>query len=1106
MTKSPMMGRKALIAVLCCIAFNRISAKAVKSESGVGLIDNISAESVPQLYRNVPNGVYSYASATPYAAYSFHVPQFVAPNFNQIVPLNQERILAQSTNNYLKDSYGQRFVEAPQAYAAYKAALPQQFVPLQKLPAHLSQPLVAAAPSAQYGQHFFGAPFRLANLQAVSHEQTNPFGISQPLVYAQNVRTQVASPGPKPQAKGQPVVQQQSTRNNNVYADVHSARYSNFWNEPKAQVTQEEPKISASDHNENQQIVQSLPLVHEPKQTTITSFSNGKKTVVNLITKPPVPLLDLTLLEPLTFDNPLVPQVQHFLPKIHSVTYKKLPELKQNNQQKVITIKRKTTKKIKKQKKPKVSKDEIEVNHIPTVIDADEHPELSYEVKSPNYKETYTEKKVSYNKETQSKPVHVSYEKKTEMKPVTYSYGKTTQNEPVHYNYVQTSNDPAQIKQAYLEDNKEKTKHLIYHFTPEELSDENNQQSSDTNPPLESVEIYEENPNERVTEDNNQQQQHHQQQQQHEPQHQQHYGPQHHNQPQQHHPQHHPQHHHQEQHYTEHKRSHDPEQHQHQHQQYQQNLKPQNHQYQQHQKHEAVPHKREHHNHQSQHQYEQHKRNEHHEPQQHQYQQHKQNEHHEPQQHQYQQHKQNEYHEPQQHQYQQHKQNEHHEPQHHQYRQHEKHEPQQNQYQQHKQHEPKQINDNAKHELAEEAYNQSKENFRDEPDPEDREAAYYENPKQNNQHEHRQEAYYETPKNAHVEAREESPELIEHKSPEQDEKQYEAIVPEYEEDITIVPNHPPHAPERSSNIKHKSHPETHSEEVHYDYPKSYYSSQAEPEEKSNRIIVKDDPPQPRQEEYKPNDELIEAMVKKQEENEDDFEQAYKDAAYGFPAYDTPVRNVDTEKEIYNPANYGVPRFHNDFGQDKSQLREYEPAGDDYPSQMRSNYEDTRDKMNADYYTDYAGSGPQSLVDRKKKKEQYYDNYNEHKPQKYYSKEDSDKQQSAKYSVPAYSYPGAPEQKKFAKFTSRITPLDEYNYAKEKPVDSSAFGTGTYSSKTQFLAPHYQYGFEPIRVSRLLDRELAAMASDDSPETVKKMYKENFYIEKSSTSKGGKLAS
>ncbi|CAH2256753.1 jg10974 [Pararge aegeria aegeria] len=1051
------MYTEVLIAVLCCVAFSEISAKAVKAANSVGLIDNVSAESVPQQYRNV----YSYASANPYAAYSFHVPQFVAPNFNQIVPLNQERILAQSTNNYLRDSYGQRLVEAPQAYA-YKAALPQQFVPLQKLPAHLSQPFVAAAPNAQYGQatHFFGTtPFRLANLQAISNHQANPFGAQQPLVYAQNVRTLVAAPASKPQANGQPVAQQQSTSNNNVYANILKAgQYNQFWKEPNPQIIQGDPKISASDHQENQQ---SLPLVHAPKQTTITSFTNGKKTVVNLITKPPVPLLDLTLLEPLTFDNPLVPQVQHFLPKIHSVTYKKLPEL---NQKKVVTIKRKTTKKIKKQKKPKIAQDEIEVNHTPTISDV--KPEISYEINSPNYKETYTEKKLTYNKETQSKPVHVSYEKKTEMKPVTYSYGKHTQKEPVHYNYVHNSNEPAKLKQAYLEDNKEKTKHLIYHFSPEEQSDVQNEENNSESP-IESVEIYEDDPNESDSEEGRLQQQQHEHQQVH--QHQQH-------QQQQQHQQH------------QHQQHHEPQHQQHHEPQHQQHHEPQHQQY-----HENQAQNHHHQHHQPQQQHKQHhldyNKNDgsHHGPQ-----------HEKPQHQQYhpeykQQHDERQHHEP--------LQRQHHEPQ-----QREHHEPQQNQYQQHKKHDQKQkIHDNAKHELAEEAYNQPDQNYREEPEPEHREVAYYENSKENVEPEHRQDAYYENPKNAYVEAQEESPEPIIHKSsPQQEEKQYEAIVPEYEEDITILPTHKPHAPIRGSNNKHRSHPEPQSEEVRYDYPKSYYSSPVS-QEKSNRIIIKDDHPKPPQEIYKPNDELIEAMVKKQEESEDDFEQAYKDAAYGFPAYESSVRNTDKEKEIYNPANYGVARFHNDFDGEKSQLRQYEAEGDEYPTQMRSNYKDTRDKTNENYYTDYADSGPQSLIDRKKQKEQYYDSYNEHKPQKYYAKDDSDNQQSAKFTVgSSFSYPGAP-QKQYAKFTSRITPLDEYNYGKEKPSDSSAFGTGTYS-KTQFLEPHYQYGFEPIRVSRLLDRELAAMASDHSPETIKKMYKENYFIEKSSTSKGEKLTS
>lgn len=1072
------------MAVLCCLGFIGASGKAVQPANSAGVADNVSAESAPPLYRNIPVGV-SYASANPYAAYSFNIPQFVTPKFN-IVPLNQERILAQSTNNYLRDSYGQRFVEAPQGYA-YKAALPQQFVPLQKLPAHLSQPLLAA-PNAQYGQatHFFGAaPFRIANLQAVSPDHANPFG-PQPLVYAQNVRTVVASPANNPQKNAQPA-QQQTSSNNKVYANFHQ-----FWSAPKAQVAQEEPKISASDHKENQQIVQSLPLVHAPQQTTVTSFTNGKKTIVNLVTKPPVPLLDLTLLEPLTFENPVVPQHQHFLPKIHSVTYKKLPELHQNdeknNNQKVITIKKKTTKKIKKTKKPKVIKEEVEVHHTQKPsVNIDDQPEITYEINSPNYKETISEKTLSYNKETHTKPVHVSYEKKTEMKPVSYSYGKKTQKPPVNYNYVVHSNEPAQLKQAYLDENKEKTKHLIYHFSPDEQSEEEEQSKSET--PVETVEVLEENSDESDVEEPLPERQ---KEQDHKPQHKQHQH--------QHHLQQHKQHHnpkHELHHQYEPQKHHNYEKPQHHPHKPQKNQK---YELQSHQPHEPQSHIK--YEPQQHHQYEQQQHHQYipqqykspqqqkYEPQQHHQYEQQQNHQFIPQKQQYEPQSQQKY-EPQQHAH------HHHHPQ-------QKHEPQQHQHQKQRESQQQKL-DNAQHELAEEAYNEPNQNFKEEPEPEHREVAYYDDSKENINPEYRQQAYYQNPKNAYVDSREELPAPNVYKSaPQQQEQRYEAIVPEYEEDITILPAHKPHAPLQAeehnpATNKHSANPEPQSEEV-YEYPQSYYNSAPAPEEKSNRIIVKDDPQPATEEVYQPNEELLEAMVKKQEESEEDFEQAYKNAAYGFPAYDSPVRNVDREKEIYNPANYGVPRYHNDFDEAKSQLRQYEPENDEYPARMRSNYQDTRDKTNDDYYKEYADSGPQSLVDRRKKKDEYYDNYNEHKPQNYYAKDDSDKQQSAKYTVgPTYSYPGGPQQKQYEKFTSRITPLDEYNYAKEKPADNSAFGTGVYTKTTQFLEPHYQYGFEPIRVSRLIDHELATMASDHSPETVKKIYKENFYIEKSSTS-------
>ncbi|XP_046971897.1 uncharacterized protein LOC124538484 [Vanessa cardui] len=922
------MGRKVLLAVLCWLTLSQTSAKAAETAYGVGLIDNISAESGPRLYRNVPVGVY--ASAIPYASYSFHAPTFVAPKNNQMIPVQEESVVVQNSNSFLKDSYGQRYVEAPQT-VAYKATFPQQYVQLQNLPAHLSQPLVATGHNFQYGQatpHFLGqTQIRVPHFQTLTPSAVHQYSASQPILYANNIRS-FSPTSVSPQANGKSVSQQQPSSNKNVYVNSLTAEHFNkLPNEQKFQRIQEN-KISPAASNHNNKQSQShnaqnnkLQYVQAPKETSITTVTNGKKTVVNLITKPTLPLLDLTLLEPLTFKNPLVPQVQHFLPRINQVTYKKLPEInevKKHQMEYVVQntksydsglIKPKSNneapkKKQKTQPSQNDYRDEEEVHPKSSVShdNPNESPEISYHINTPNHKETYTEQKISYNKETESEPVNISYEKQIQKEPVHYSYEQHTEKKPVHYSFVHNSNEPAKNKHVHHENNEDRPKHLIYNFKNEEHNDQR-RPSPDQNRQEESSEDSAE----------------------------------------------------------------------------EEELKPQY-----------------------------------------------------------------------------------------------------------------------------ERDNNRQEYYSDVP------KHYYSNP------EHRGQFYKHNSNEGSSEVQHNAPQRISYNQKQNVEHHFQPIIPEYEEDITILPTHKPHTSDYSDqqNRHHQSKrgnlhvPQN--EQHHYEYSKPHYSTLPVVREKSQRIIIKEGTTS---EVHKPDNELMAEMVKKQEESEEDFEKAYKDAAYGFPAFDAP--SVDVEKDIYNPDSYGESRYHKDYDVEKSPLRQYEADGDEYPKQTRSHYKDARDKTTEEYFLDYAVSRPQSLLDRYKKKEDYYKTYTRQKPNHYFAREDEDNNEKAKFTaLPSYEYYTKPQQKQeFAKYRA-VPRFEEYSYDKEAPRDNTPYDSRPqqqYKIRTQFVEPQYQYGFEPLSLPRLLDSELASMASNDSPkreklELKKKIYKTNHSHLKKISPKGGKTGS
>ncbi|XP_026731695.1 uncharacterized protein LOC113496617, partial [Trichoplusia ni] len=1028
-----------LIAAVCWLTLcQALGVNSAVTNSAV-VKDNKSAASAPRLYRNVPVGVY--ASAAPYASYSFHLPQFIAApkaSASQVAPIKQK---PQNVQTYLMDSYGNKFMESPQL-APYRTAFPQQFVALQsKLPEHLAQPLVAASPNFQFKQSapqvFFGAPFRVPALQSPAPTPLNHFPtFGQHLVYANKVQSLAPNWNLQNHGVGVPSAQQQPSNNKAVFANTQNhEQYGIVKNEQKFQRLrepeliigkpklqnvqepshqpnseskfqriqeipqpahgetkfqrlQESPQVSNSDANyqhekpkvkhekdkfqriqessyesndeanafqHHQESPKVLHVEHSysapkhqgdtsqsdkaqqqgapAKQTTITYVNNinGKQSIVKVKTQP-LPLLDLTLLEPLTFKNPLVPQVQHFLPRINQATYQKLPDSVDtvNNYQKGYVVQKtmsydsgnqdvkpqkkkqkKTTQTNKHAKKSDAPK-KTSVPHHETLDDA---PEIVYEINAPGHKETYKEKAVSYNKETQSEPVHYTYGSKTENDPATYSYSRTTK-EPVREVHYHTNNPgPA---------------HLNYNFKP----DKQHKESEGHSPPHSEPANHEDTSKE--SEDENLQYNH--------------------------------------QHYTGN---------------YNENTKP------------SVKH---------------------YEPV-------------------------------------------------------------------HKEHYHK--------------VNQAKQEESSNADPS---------------------KYYSTPNQP-------SPQFF----------NLEPIIKEYSEDISLLNNAQikvdPDQHVKTPSRQHESSPNREQSytphESHYSSPHNkppqqsapenhYYSSPhsesyaptAHIQEKSKRVIIQEEAPDER---HSLTAQMKEEVVDQEENNEEDFEKAYKNAAIGFPAYSKEALDA-AEKDIFDPESYGVPPDHVEYDIENTPFQQYQEEGDSFPKETRSNYKDARDKMKEDYYTDYSVSKPESLLDRYQNKLGYYKLYKQQKPDYYVPKHshDDDKKQNqkfAKYSVsPSFDFSSSKESKDKSHYSGHYKPqqaLHEFDYSNGSPRDNSAFASRPYQrykSKTNFVEPQFQYGFEPLAIPKLLDSELSAMASNHRPESEKpamrkKVYKENWYIKKTSTSAG-----
>ncbi|CAK1544382.1 unnamed protein product [Leptosia nina] len=912
--------------LLWCVVLAESSVRAVNIATSSSVSDNISAESSSRLYRNVPLGIY--ASSTPYAAHSFQVPNVLVP---KNIPVKEETILVQNTNGYLKDSYGNQYSHTPQALA-YRATFPRQFVQLQNLPAHLSQALVSPRSQFQFAAPHFFPSYNVQSFQGVPRATLSQYTVQQQPGY---VNAPSVSANVLLSSKIQPQAQQQATANKVTYSKTQAGEnYNKLQNDPKFLRLQE--ALQTDNHNNEsphaiQQKVQNnkLPQLKQgAKQTTITTLSNGQKIAVNIVTKPPVPLLDLSLLEPLTFANPLVPQVQHYLPRINEATYHKLPnmdEVKHHHMEFVVENTKsydseEAPKKNQRKNQEKVTQDiEIdsgdEINDTPVVtenIDLNGNPELSYEINLPNYKETYTEQKVNYNKETkddpqtynydtkvESKPIHYSYEKNTqkmpvvvsyehhvEKAPIQYNYEEHTSKEPIHYTYVKTSKEPAL---RVYKDNQNPI-HLVHTINEENKKGLKSHHHVRGN-------------TERNVEDvpkTNQE-----------------------------------------------ARSH--------------------------------PKKKHNGNHVAQHvEFPTHTQNT---------------------------------------------------------------------------------------ELG------------------DRETQkYYPNDQQDakldNHSPHTQVQVHKT------------------KHPSQHEQVYYKIqTPENDDDVPQFREHDEIRVDPNQHIQptRRPPPRTQAEPDTYDHPKVHYTSE---------VVNKG---QPKQENFDdPDDD--------DKNNEENFEKSYKDAAFGFAAYDTP--REDFEKNIYNPATYGTPRYYSEYNIEKTPFQQYEAEGDNFPKFARSNYKDEKDKLQENYYLDYAVSRPTSLRDSFRSKENYYKMFQNNRPEKYYRNVDENKiQQSKSTSAPIYDFYSTEQQKQLISKQNSEPHTYEYDYSKDKPRDPSAHASQPfqrYKSKTHFVEPQFQYGFEPISIPQLLDSELAAMSSNHNPKTEKqgtrkKMYKENLYIKKTSTKGGSRVS-
>lgn len=983
-----------LIAAICWLALSEALQVANKVNSSI-VKDNESAGSAPPLYSRAGNIVGVYASASPYGAYSYNVPTVIRAPLTSGSQVSDS--ISMGTNGYLKslrDSYG-KYLASPQA-VTYKAAFPQQFLPIQALPAHLSQPLVAAAtPNLQYRpfapNYFLGTQYKTPSLYSYSAAPTpltQPGGFAKSLVYAGNIKTLLPissffSRGNNKNPGFAPAQQQQATGSKTFYINAPDVQQKSV---PSAHGGTQ--KLDAQDDKGQIQAA--------PAQTSVTAIVNGKKTIVTLDTNPPIPQLDISLLEPLTFDNPVVPQVQHFLPKINTATYAKLPTYKIQhsskkhkdipvhrinvyNNEEVQTKPKKTSNKKKSPKQNVPAKPQVLVKGNPN------GEEFSYEIDMPNHKETYNEHVVSYNKQTNTKPV-------------TYSYNKQSQSEPENYSYSHSSKEPLKVTHVEYADN-ESPKHLVYTISPEENEEENSaevhqhrpeseESSSESNDDEESLNQHEKT-NKHIEDNIKFSQRHKGYKDDDEP-------------PKQ------------------FIQNESPKQ-------FIQNESPVSPNYQDVPQHHST----------------------HYSPT-------------------------NGYYSGHQH----------------------SNSPRQHKnYHAHHLHLP--ANYHHHHHSNERTSNpiQNIESPRQShgPKAEHREQEYKQQPRQELQQDvtHNVEPtplYYSQPIKVAVQ------------------DAFTPITPEYEEDIMILPTHAPHAPQGT-----QSHPSP------SPYPQPQSSTAPHDLQQSKRIIIKENEETPDVKHMRMEQMMVE-MVKEGENNEEDFEKAYKASAFGFPAYEAMTEeNEDGESDgVTNPDTYGAPRFQTGEYTVDNDFEKYHGEEDPYPK----SYKDATENKKENYYLDFSVNKPNVYGDFYKKKADYYKLFKKHKPERSFFKEhDEDdaklignEDERKVVAASSFIYPVSPIQKpKQNIYNSQYKAphvVFNYDYLKGTPRDNSAYASQPYNNKyrTNFVAPQYQYGFEPITSSLVLDSELAAMASNDSPESEKpgmrkKVYAENWYIKKTRTAAG-----
>lgn len=992
-----------LLAAICWLAFCEALEVERKVNSSI-VKDNESAESAP-LYSRARHIVGVYASGSPYGAYSYIAPTVIKAPLtagSQVAPVSvSDSAPTRSTNGYLKnlrDSYG-KYLATPQA-VAYKAAFPQQFLPIQALPVHLSQPLAAAAaPNQQYKtfapNYFFGTQYKVPSpysYSATPTPLTQLASFSKPLVYAGNVKnflpvTSFFSRGNRYHGFA-PVQQQQATGSKTFYANTPDV-------EQKKQQKSESSVLGSSKKLDDKGQIQAAPA-----QTSVTAIVNGKQTVVTLETNPPIPQLDISLLEPLTFDNPVVPQVQHFLPKINSATYAKLPTYNiqhSSKKHKDVPVHRinvynsghvETPPKKKSHKKK--SRKEIDSVKPQVIIKGNpEEQEFSYQINMPNHKETYNEQVVSYDKQTNTKPV-------------TYSYNKESQSEPENYSYSHSSKDPLKVTHVEYVDN-ESPKQLVYTFSPEE-NEEDNSAEIYLQPP-----VSEESSTASNDDDDSSMQREHTR-------------------------------------YDDKRSEHveDNDQYAQRHKDYKDDYDSpkqfienessvgttEDSTYQDLPQHHSTPQSPSHgyySGHQPLHSTSPRRHKNHHV--------------------------------------------------------HHSHLPAHYHHHHHHHSTERTVKSTENTELPPRQSHSTK--------AEHRGHEYKKRPKQELQrevtHNIADQHYRSQPLSVAVQ------------------DMFEPITPEYEEDIKILPTHAPHAPHRTQN-----------QPLPPLYLKPFSSSAPHVLEQSKRVIIKENEESPDARNTRMQ-QVMDEMVAEVENEEEDFEKGYKASAFGFPAYGAITEETDDgESDLNNPDSYGAPRYQTGEYDAENPFEKFQTEDEPYKS-FRSSYKDGRDDKKDNYYLDYSANKPDVYADFYKKKADYYKLFKKHNPEKSFSKKrgsndrefNGDEEEAKVVASSSFLYPVSPTQKQNIYNSQYKAPniAFKYDYPKVTPRDSRAHASQPYIKyRTNFVEPQFQYGFEPITAPLLLDSELAAMASNDSPESErpgmrKKVYEENWYIKKTRTAAG-----